>query len=167
MFKLKNFAFVILLVMVGFGCYKMGDKYGFEEGQRYGYGLDCRDDLENLKKVLNGMQSSLTSLEGSASRYASQLKDEEELRRARRYNELRPSLLKKFPNNAMLRAVKGYSEQGEPMIDEDFSRCMVGLGPCDKYPGFEEFGKKYEERLAKCREGKLSGKLCDALGGGK
>lgn len=159
--------FVLVLLMVGFGAYKVGDYYGFDAGQKYGYGLDCRDDLENLKKVLDNMQVSLESAKKAAVNYSDEKRSEQELVHARRYNELRPSLLKKFPDNAMLHAVKGYSEQGEPMIDEDFSRCMVGLGPCDKYPGFEEFGKKYEERLAKCREGKLSGKLCDALGGGK
>ena len=155
--------FILALLMVGFGAYKVGDYYGFEAGQRYGYGLDCRDDLENLKKVLENMNASLESAKSAAARYDDNLKSEEDLRRARRYNELRPHLLKQYPTNSMLRAVTGYTDDGEPVVDEDFSRCLTGLGPCDAYPGYEEYGRKYRERLEKCNEGKLPEKLCDAL----
>lgn len=163
MFKLKNYVLLILLVMVGFTCYKLGDKYGFEEGQKYGYGLDCRDDLENLKVVLDNLQKSLASARGAAVRYDSQLKSEEELRRARRYNELRPELLKRYPTNSVLLGIKEYTDDGEAVVDEKFVKCITGLGPCDGIPGKEGYDRKYYERLEKCKEGKLPPNVCSHL----
>lgn len=163
MSKQYVFLFVLAFLMVGFGSYKVGDYYGFEAGQRYGYGLDCRDDLENLKVLLENMQASLESARSAAARYGEERRSEQDLVRARRYNELRPQLLKRYPTNSTLLAITGYTDDGEPTFDEKFTRCLIGFGPCDAYPGYENYGRKYEERLAKCRDGRLTGKLCDAL----
>ena len=163
MSRMKGLFFVLVLVAVGFVSYKVGDKYGFEDGQRYGYGLDCRDDLENLKVVLDNLQKSLASAQSAALRYDSQLKSEEELRRARRYNELRPELLKRYPTNSVLLGIKEYTDDGEPVVDEKFVKCITGLGPCDGFPGKEGYDRKYYERLEKCKEGKLPPNVCSHL----
>ena len=130
MSKSQFFLFVIILAVVGFSCYKLGDKYGFEAGQKYGYGLECRDDLENIKGLLKNMQVSLESAKKAAWKFDDERKSERELQRARRYNELRPRLLKQNPDDVLLNAIEGYDDRGNPRFNDDYLRCLGGVGPC-------------------------------------
>ncbi|MBO4712932.1 MAG: hypothetical protein J5615_03455 [Fibrobacter sp.] len=55
--------FFLVLLVVGFCAYKIGDYYGYEAGQMHGYGLECREELERLKQVVNAQQAALESTE--------------------------------------------------------------------------------------------------------
>lgn len=122
--------FILALLMVGFGAYKVGDYYGFEAGQKYGYGLDCREDLERLKDVVNHIKVAVEYANKSAVNFAESRKNVVSLVHARRYNERRDSLLKIDPDNSTLKAIKSYNEDGSPNFDEDYIKCVTGLGPC-------------------------------------
>lgn len=122
--------FILVLLMVGFGAYKVGDYYGFEAGQKYGYGLDCREDLERLKDVINHVKTSVEYARMSAVRFDESRKKSVSLVQARRYNDHRDSLLKRDPENALLRAIKSYNDDGTPNFDEDYLKCVTGLGSC-------------------------------------
>lgn len=124
--------FVLALLMVGFGAYKIGDYYGFEAGQKYGYGLDCRDDLENIKGFLTSMEVSLESAKKAAYKYDDERKSERELYRARLYNELRPRLLKENPDDVLLNAIENYDDRGNPQFNDDYLKCLGGVGPCKR-----------------------------------
>lgn len=123
--------FVLVLSLVAFGAYKVGDYYGFEAGQKYGYGLDCREDLERLKDVINHIKVAVDYANRSAVNFSESRKQAVSLVQARRYNENRDSLLKHNPDNSVLRAIKSYDEDGTPNFDEDYLKCLTGLDSCD------------------------------------
>lgn len=125
--------FILVLLMVGFGAYKVGDYYGFEAGQKYGYGLDCRDDLENIKALMNKMEIALQSARKAAWKYDDERKSERELQRARKYNELRPKMLKASPDDVLLNAIESYDDKGNPRFDEKYMECLAGIGSCKGY----------------------------------
>ena len=133
MSKFQSFLFVLVLIVVGFSCYKLGDKYGFEAGQKYGYGLDCRDDLENIKALMNKMEIALQSARKAAWKYDDELKSERELQRARKYNELRSKMLKASPDDVLLNAIESYDDKGNPKFDEKYMECLAGIGSCKGY----------------------------------
>lgn len=124
------FLFVLALLVVGIGAYKVGDHYGFEAGQKYGYGLDCREDLEKLKDVMNHMRISLEYAQGSLKNFSNSRAAAIDLVAARRYNATRDSMLKKNPDDVMLRAIVSYDDNGYPVYDEEYLRCLAGLRPC-------------------------------------
>lgn len=106
---------------MGITSYKIGDKYGFEEGQRYGYGLDCRDDLEYVKNnTLKDLEMSLEFVRQAAVKLDTQKRSDEELLRAHWYNELRPKMLKASLDNVLLNAITEYDDKGEPKFDEGY-----------------------------------------------
>lgn len=123
--------FILSLMMVGFGAYKVGDYYGYEAGQKYGYGLDCRDDLENIKGLLKNMEASLESAKKAAFKYDDERKSERELQRARLYNDLRPRLLKQNPDDVLLNAIENYDDMGRPQFNEEYLKCLAGLRKCE------------------------------------
>lgn len=93
------FLFVIALLMVGFGAYKVGDYYGFDAGQKHGYGLECREDLEKLKKVVYEQQEALRKTEGMLRDY-SRVRDSLALqKKVQDYNRRQDYLRELFATN--------------------------------------------------------------------
>lgn len=121
---------LVLLIVVGFGSYKMGDYYGFLAGQKYGCGYDCREELKNVKDVLNHMRISLDRVRDSLKNFSNNRAAAPDLAAARRYNARRDSMLAKDPNNVLLRAIVSYDDNGNPVFDDDYLKCKAGLGPC-------------------------------------
>lgn len=121
---------LVLLVVVGFGSYKMGDYYGYQAGQKYGCDRDCREELEKVKDVVNHMRISLDSVRDSLKNFSNNSTASPDLASARRYNAHRDSMLAKDPNNVLLRAIVSYDDNGNPVFDDDYIKCKAGLGPC-------------------------------------
>ncbi len=107
---------LVLLVVVGFGSYKIGDYYGYQAGQKYGYGHDCREELDSVRDSLKIISNNRAAAPDLAA--------------ARRYNARRDSMLAKDPNNVLLRAIVSYDDNGNPVFDDDYLKCKAGLGPC-------------------------------------
>ena len=106
---------LVLLVVVGFGSYKIGDYYGYQAGQKYGYGHDCREELDSVRDSLKIISNNRAAAPDLAA--------------ARRYNR-RDSMLARDPNNVLLRAIVSYDDNGNPVFDDDYLKCKAGLGPC-------------------------------------
>lgn len=49
--NINVFALFVLFVLFMFIAFKIGDSRGYEAGFKYGYGLDCREELDSLKAV--------------------------------------------------------------------------------------------------------------------
>lgn len=47
--NINVFALLVLFVLLMFIAFKIGDSRGFEAGFKYGYGLDCQNELDSLK----------------------------------------------------------------------------------------------------------------------
>ena len=45
--NINVFALLVLFVLLMFIAFKIGDSRGFEAGFKYGYGLDCQNELDS------------------------------------------------------------------------------------------------------------------------
>lgn len=129
MTKRYVFLFLVALVMVAFTSYKIGDYYGFAAGQKYG--LVCYEELKRQKDVIDHMKLSAKYANRPMENFSEKKSKTISFAEARRYNATRDSLLKVRPNN-ILRAIKSYNDDGSPNFDDDFLKCVAGLGPCNE-----------------------------------
>lgn len=159
MSKQYVFLFILSLLMVGFGAYKVGDYYGFEAGQMHGYGLECREDLERLKRVVIAQQSALENTERLVGSYK-RVRDSVLLaKKVSDYNRVQDSYRKLYASgNAKTKLEQAMLDKPSPAI-----RCHSTMNPDGTVTWEDENCLRCFLRI----DGKLLGHDCEQYYGRK